>query len=265
MSSRGRRGYVRRARVSKRAIAVWITSLAIASVALVFAARPFMSRKSPEATARANRQVTPSPVPQSAVKEADATELEPSPRPDDERRVPSRSSTNSGEAAPDDAAKTPPKPEAPSGSPPRPLADVMFEDIGLLGAAPRESELRRWFTAASGQAHRFTERMVRDRRCGFFDGWIKLRDAWPADGMLRLGLTDHNRLRLHFYHGGRGITLTYFEGPTHTWTAYAVSRATGEILPQSPILVATDEGRGFRSSPTGADRSTSPGGMANCE
>ena len=137
------------------------------------------------------------------------------------------------------------------GGPPRPLSELMFEDIGLGGHTLREGDLPRWFTAVPGQAHRFTERIVRNRRCGFFDGWIKLRGAWPADGMLRLALSDHNRLRLHFYHGDRGVTLTYYEDHRHAWAAYSVSRATGDMRPQSPILVATDEERSFRTSPNG--------------
>ena len=42
--------------ISKRAIGVWIASLGMASVALAFAVRPFMSRNPPVLTAQANRQ-----------------------------------------------------------------------------------------------------------------------------------------------------------------------------------------------------------------
>jgi outer membrane protein assembly factor BamB len=237
--------------LSKRAIAGWVAGLGLASVALYFAVRPFLPRRAPSVVGGGNVVVERAAKEDAADGGGDGEVGHGASKAvkgdEDRSAVEGKSSVARSLVTSATVAEGAVEDLGPA----RPLRDVVFEDIRLAGATSREEDLRKWFTAAGGEPHRFSERMVQNRRCGFFDGWVKLRGAWPKDGMLRLALVDHDRLRLHFFNGTAGVTLEYFQDQRHAWAAYAVKRNAGEVRPREPVLVGTDEERSYRTSPSG--------------
>ncbi|MEX0586505.1 MAG: hypothetical protein WD176_07675, partial [Pirellulales bacterium] len=138
------------------------------------------------------------------------------------------------------------------GSPVRSFAEVYFDDVGQGGFSASESDLKAWFAPVPGQSFNVDARSVAERRVGFFAGVVRLRAPWSPDVMLRLALTEANKLRMYFWNGTSGVMLHFHEDRRVAWAAYAATRKAGAATPSRLALTATDEDRSYRTSPLGA-------------
>jgi outer membrane protein assembly factor BamB len=74
-------------------------------------------------------------------------------------------------------------------------------------------------------------------------GLVELLSVLDEGRVVRMALTDHDRLKVHCWSGTQGVTLDYWESPLCAWAAYAVTRPLDELRPSDYALVATDSGR----------------------
>lgn len=80
-----------------------------------------------------------------------------------------------------------------------------------------------------------------------FDGVLKWKFAWPADGTLRMGLFEPDRLKFHCYAGDEGASFTYCRHPHPNWGAFRALREPGANKPKAMQLVGSDDDRFHRS------------------
>jgi outer membrane protein assembly factor BamB len=139
--------------------------------------------------------------------------------------------------------------------PPRPFADVCFEDRSILGHLA-ETEARQLLEKVDGREMTLWQVGARAWATLRFRGLAKLR-RWMPDAALRLSFSG-GPLRIHFWDGKQGLALYYYPAPPH-WAAYRTTwqPAGGHPLPASALpagapppmlLVATDDHRAWRLS-----------------
>jgi outer membrane protein assembly factor BamB len=130
--------------------------------------------------------------------------------------------------------------------PPRPFAELCFEDRGILGRLT-ENDARGLLEKVGGNDLALWH--VGGRGAGGlrFRGLAKLR-RWLPDAVLRLSFFG-GPLRIHFWDGKQGLALYCYAWPSH-WAAYRTTWPPGKPPPAdrpAPILLfATDEHRAER-------------------
>jgi outer membrane protein assembly factor BamB len=134
--------------------------------------------------------------------------------------------------------------------PPRPFAEVCFEDRG--GLMPlSEAEARQWLEPVDGQAMELSRNGNWAGAPLRFRGLAKLR-RWLPDAAVRLTFSE-GHLRIYFWNGKEGIALYYYPNPSR-WAAYRTTWQPGQQPPsrqppgQPPpmLLLATDDYRAGR-------------------
>ena len=134
--------------------------------------------------------------------------------------------------------------------PPRPFADLCFEDRSGPGHLT-ESEARQWLEKVEGRDLAFERIGQRTWATLRFRGLAKLR-RWLPDAALRLSFIG-GPLQIHFWDGSRGLALYCYPWPQH-WAAYRTTWQPGkQPAAQSPpgqpppmLLLATDDHRAER-------------------
>src|SRR5262245_55152999 len=139
-------------------------------------------------------------------------------------------------------------PELSPRAPRRPLADAAFDDIDGPLRGISKNQLSRWFAPVPGQNHGSTEANRGNVVVAGFDGLVRLRAPWPADGVLSLTPFDHHGMAIHFWSGKTGVSLYYYQHPRPTWAAYRNTRKGPEPRPATFSLAATDNDRYDRSA-----------------
>jgi outer membrane protein assembly factor BamB len=74
-------------------------------------------------------------------------------------------------------------------------------------------------------------------------GLVELVPALDEGRVVRMALTNHDRLKLHCWSGASGVTLEFSQSPHPAWAAYASTRRLDALRPGEVALVATDSGR----------------------
>jgi outer membrane protein assembly factor BamB len=128
----------------------------------------------------------------------------------------------------------------------RPFEQVCFDDFGTRGVSV--AQLQRWLEpVAGGERSRLVDGAARRGRqrisTAGFEGLVRLKAPWPADAVLRFVPFDHDGLSLHFWNGGEGVTLRYFNHPRPMWAAFVTRRRDESPRPTTFELAATDDGR----------------------
>ena len=83
-------------------------------------------------------------------------------------------------------------------------------------------------------------------KMGVMDGMMKLNAPWPEDAALRFSLHDPNMIRIHVWHGDKGVTLRYYNN-FKIWVAHVLERRAGK--PFNTVMVASDDDRTWRTNP----------------
>ncbi len=134
---------------------------------------------------------------------------------------------------------------------PQAFDTICFDEFDTTKSLPQVPDLMRWFETVPNQQRKIGEATVRIGdtypKCGELDGVFRLRSPWQENVALRLALENHNRLRIHFYHGTEGVTFAYYQDEGYTWCAYKTTRNAGEQQPATFALTSTDAGRAARS------------------
>lgn len=160
---------------------------------------------------------------------------------------PTISDATAPSAAPADIAVQEPW-NVPQMDDPPSFASTAFDDFDTSKSLPQMPDMLRWFETLPDQQRRIGETHTRLGKCAEFDGVFRLRWPWRENFALRLSLENHNRLRMHFYHGTEGVTLVYYEDEGYAWGAYATTRKDENThVPGTLALAATDAGRCARS------------------
>lgn len=166
---------------------------------------------------------------------------------------PEPKSDESGEP-PAKAAKEAPKESTPwqpafdGGEEPPVFSDVCFDDFAPRIERPQQEDLKRWFSSVPGQRLHLHETHTEVGPSASIDGLMRLQMPWREDVALRLNLTRHDRLAIHFFNGTDGVTLTYYAQSRDMWAAYATTRRAGQPKPETYALAATDETRAWRTN-----------------
>ncbi len=157
---------------------------------------------------------------------------------------------------PDKGEADPPPPE-PSGPwvaglkvPPQAFDAAWFVDFDTQLRIPSQEELKEWFEAVPGQRQRVYEDKLNNVGYGAIDGVMKLKAPWPADAALRFSTAKQDDFRIHAFSGQHGVSIFAYNnpGPTLTpWATYANTRAGDKPLPDSYVLIGTDDSRDFAS------------------
>ena len=134
---------------------------------------------------------------------------------------------------------------APQGAAPGP--EILFEEYDPDKHLTTRQELQQWFTIPPGVRGNIFQRRMRHGECGVLEGVTKLRAPWVDGFTLRFAIDECERCRIHFYHGDKGVTLAYFRHLQDVWAAFATQRATGSPLPETTLLLGSDEGRAIRT------------------
>jgi len=132
-------------------------------------------------------------------------------------------------------------------APARPFEAVCFDDFDEQQAYPSADQLRTMLQPAAGQQANITAIKRGIRTIYEVTGVHRLKAAWQADSVWRLGLVTPKELQLHFWTGREGITLCYSPEMYHTWAAYGTTRRGNQLEPQTYALWALDNGRYMRS------------------
>lgn len=132
--------------------------------------------------------------------------------------------------------------------------EVCFQPFDTAKALPQTEDLRQWLDVIAGQPQGIFETKTRLGQCAGIEGIVKLKCPWPEDGILKLALEDYNRLQIHFFRGGSGITLVYHEDDLFRWTAYATKRQPRGLTPSNWTLIGTDSHRNRRTNPKNHDQ-----------
>ena len=228
-------------------------ALAAIAVGLFLFRDALLGRRSADTTAQPILEKKEMPKP----KQPQVKEQEPTQRPaaGDERPK----SPTSSDASPQDAAVPPQKVDKPTPvTPPPPatpwqqvlaieqppaFADEAFRTFDVQRQLTRRGDLLAWFEAAPGHNFRITEVDTQKGKCAQLEGLARLKAPWTADSALKLSLENYNRVQLHFYHGGVGVTLVYYEDQQYRWAAYATERAAAKARPDKLAITATDDDR----------------------
>ncbi|MEQ8790650.1 MAG: PQQ-binding-like beta-propeller repeat protein [Pirellulaceae bacterium] len=125
--------------------------------------------------------------------------------------------------------------------------EVCFGAFDPTLSLPQRDDLHGWFAPVEGHRYLVSEVDTREGRCATIDGLLRLKSPWLDDSALRLALDRYDRLKIHFFHGDRGVTLVYYESERQKWSAYVTEREAGSPQPKSYYLAATDGGRGRRT------------------
>jgi len=131
-----------------------------------------------------------------------------------------------------------------------PFEAVCFEDFDEQQVYPSADQLRTMLQPAPGrQANIANITAIKRgiRTICALAGVHRLKTAWHADSVWRLGLVAPKELQLHFWSGREGITLCCYPDIYHTWAAYGTTRRGNEVEPQTYALWALDNGRYTRS------------------
>lgn len=132
---------------------------------------------------------------------------------------------------------------APDSAQRRTADDTAFEGVAAAGRGLTQNELKRWFTGVAGHQHRFLEMNRGDTVTAGFEGLVRLKAAWPADGVMRVAPFDNPGFVIYFWNAEQGIALHSYLHPRPTWAAYRTRRNAQEPRPTAYALVATDDDR----------------------
>lgn len=159
-----------------------------------------------------------------------------------------------------DAAAGAPASELPAGKSPAELwpelagpgteplpPDAAFDDLGIQQSGLSQNELKRWLAPVPGHSHRLLQANRGNAVVTAFEGLLKLKAPWPADGVLRIAPFEHDGLIIYFWNGEQGVSLHYYHNQRQSWAAYKTRRQAKEPRPVSYALVATDNDRYERS------------------
>ncbi len=127
-----------------------------------------------------------------------------------------------------------------------PFAQVAFRPVQTSKSTPSKEILTSWLKPMNAQSQ-FSERRVGAGNCGAITGIMRLLSPWSNDAALRFSLEDYDRLKIHFFHGERGVSLAFYQGLNFAWTGYETTRQPGSPQPDRYLLAATDGGRNMRT------------------
>ena len=136
----------------------------------------------------------------------------------------------------------------------RPSSAALFVEVDQTVAPPREEDLKQWFAEVPGQPHGVGRKDFWGVGCGVLDGVWRLRAPLKPKTALRLSVAEIHNLKLHFWHGGEGVTLHYYDNLNRLWAAYHTTRKPNEARPVTQALIATDEDRCWRHESARAHR-----------
>jgi hypothetical protein len=134
--------------------------------------------------------------------------------------------------------------------PPRPFAELCFEDRTILGHLT-ETDARQLLEKVGDRELALWRVGARAAATLRFRGLAKLR-RWTPDAALRLSFFG-GPLRIHFWDGKQGLALYCYPGPPH-WAAYRTTCYPGKQPAAQPppgqpppmLLLATDDYRAAR-------------------
>jgi len=148
------------------------------------------------------------------------------------------------------AKRDPWEPEVPWAEQPVPGPESLFEELDQKTPAPLEAELRRWFADVQGKPKSIGTTSISLENWGWFDGLMKLKAPWIEGVSFRIASTDFNNLRIHFWSGSEGVTLSLADVTGRQWSGYATSRKDNNPRPTEYLLTSRDEGRFWRTNLT---------------
>jgi len=125
---------------------------------------------------------------------------------------------------------------------------VCFEDFAPRIERPQQEDLKKWFSLVPGQRLHLHETHTEVGPSASFDGVMRSQMPWREDVALRLSLTRHDRLAIHFFNGLDGVTLMYYAQSRDMWAAYVTTRRPEQPKPETYALAATDETRAWRTN-----------------
>ncbi len=125
---------------------------------------------------------------------------------------------------------------------------VCFDDFDPRIERPQHDDLKKWFSQVPGQRFHLHETRTEVGPSASVDGVMRLQMPWREDVALRLSLTRHDRLAIHFFKGSDGVTLMYYAQSRDMWAAYVTTRRPGQPKPETYALAATDETRALRTN-----------------
>ena len=126
--------------------------------------------------------------------------------------------------------------------------ETCFDDFAPRIERPQQDDLRRWFSQVPSRRFHLHETHTEVGPSASFDGVMRLKMPWRDDVALRLSLTRHDRLAIHFFNGSRGVTLAYYAQSRDMWAAYVTTRRPGQPKPETYALAATDQTRAWRTN-----------------
>lgn len=145
-------------------------------------------------------------------------------------------------------------PAAVAARPREPLREAgLFEPAAAEDATPDDKSLDRWLTQVEKLPLKLSSQPIAGTPCGRFEGLARLRQPLVDGGALRMASPDFDALRVHVWHGTKGVTFDGFKQPLR-WVAYATTRDGAEPLPAGSVTVARDDGRAIRVNPAGVHR-----------
>jgi hypothetical protein len=124
---------------------------------------------------------------------------------------------------------------------------VAFRSFEQSFDVANKDDLTPWFEKTPNAGLRLGKLTTQFGKSGTIEGIGRLKCPWPEDGVLRLQLDNYNRLRMHFFHGLEGVTLTYYEDQNYRWAAYVTTREADKPTPKTWAIAATDDDRCRRS------------------
>ena len=130
---------------------------------------------------------------------------------------------------------------------PRRFEEICFQNFDVTASLTHVDEVKQWFEEISGHRSRFFQQKTSAGMCGWFEGLVRLKSPWHNDTALRLALESYNQLQIHFFSGGNGVTLAFYEDRNFTWAGYTTTREPNGVEPSNFALTATDEGRNART------------------
>lgn len=125
---------------------------------------------------------------------------------------------------------------------------VCFDDFAPRIERPQHDDLKKWFSQVPGQRFHLHETHTEVGPSASVDGVMRLQMPWREDVALRLSLTRHDRLAIHFFNGSDGVTLTHYAQSRDMWAAYVTTRRPGQPRPETYAMAATDQRRAWRTN-----------------
>src|SRR5207237_6759284 len=100
---------------------------------------------------------------------------------------------------------------------PPPFAQIAFQSDEPTDEVAGQNDLAAWFAPTPRAGLRLGTANTHNGKVGTIEGLGRLQCPWLSNSVLRLTPENFNRLRMHFFHKGEGVTLIYFEVQAYRW------------------------------------------------